>query len=310
MMTPSVATRAELAHGYTMARVDRLADYAVNKASALASSVGWSEARQVAWSAIVDLLYLTPEKPTEWSLIDAGKRAINDCWLDGHIRARGLKPDRENGGYVEAPKFHAYWVFIVGPRPDWTDAIIERMALPRVLGVLTPLEYDAVITLAAHGTMAKAAEALGVDYGRFKQRVHSARKRMLAAWFDDETPLTTSKAPAAVACRYGHSRDTHGYEAADGTRQCRLCKRNASRRRAARAPRGGERLVSAEETAEAPLAFPPLVEGPPVGLRTQGGGEGPVLGSTACWCGDVVGHEWPGKSAGCAHPVHSVSMAG
>ena len=307
----SVTARAELAWGYTMARVDRLADKAVGKASALAGSVGWAEARDVAWLAIVDLLYLTPEKPTEWSLIEAGKRAVNDCWLDTHIRARGLKADRENGGYKEAPRFYAYWVHIVGPKPDWTDAIIERMALPRVLSVLTPLELDAVVTLAAYGDMAKAADALGVGYHPFKQRVHKARKRLLAAWFEDETPHTTSKAPAAVACRYGHPRAEHGYRVGgSGQWKCRVCKRNAARRRAARSQRGGDRLAFVEGPVEQPLVFPPCVEGRPVGLRTQGGPEGPVLGSTACWCGDQVGHDWPGKCAGQPHPVEQLSAAG
>ena len=300
----SIAATAELVWGYSMARIDRLADEAARKTSGgpgrLLDPV---DAREEAWSGIVDLLYLTPEKPSEWSLVDAGARAIDDL-VRINLRDQGLRPIKgQGGGYEEAPRFNAFWVHIVGAKPDWTDAIIERMALPKVLGVLTPAQYQAVAALAAHGSIAKAANALNIEYAALKHRVNAGRKKMLEAWFDDETPHTTSKADPSVKCRYGHSRAKHGFRNAAGVWACHVCLRAAARRR--RAAGGKEALAVVDVPKPSPQLFPArsAATSEPVGVRHNRPGGGVVLGSSACWCGEPVGHDWDGRDTGAPHPA-------
>lgn len=287
----TVAQTAVLVHGYTMARVDRLADDAARKTLAT-RLIDPSDAREEAWQAIVSLLYSCAEKPTEWSLVDAAMSAIR-TYANAYLRDKGLRASRTpgNGGYEETPHFNQFWVHIIGAKPDWTEGIVQRMALPRVLGVLTPTQYEAVVALAAHDDLARAAAALGVSYGAMKLRVQAARKKMLEAWFDDETPPRAGKRPASEACRYGHARAMYGGH--DGAQWfCRLCRRNAARRRRAR--EDVPEIESVEDTRnEGPLTF--------AAPRELGVDEVPT-GADVCWCGLRFGHDWPHKVEGAPHP--------
>lgn len=304
----TVTQMATLTHGYTMARVDRLAHEAALKASYRLGAMDFTEAREEAWEAIVELLYLLPEKPAEWSLVEAGTRAIGNRFY-AEMRDQGKRPNRHGlGGFEETPRFNAYWVHIVGAKPDWTDGVIERMALPRVLSVLTPNEYEAVVALAAHGSMDKAAGALNVTYSAMKQRVRAARRRMLEVWFEGETPPRgTPTADLNVRCRVGHSRTEYGFRTADGLWDCRLCQRRRSRR----AWHSRDEVLPVDDEPEAvpgPLTFaPPPDTGPPVGERHRTP-DGDVLGSNACWCGLSAGHDWPHKGEGAPHPRLAVAV--
>lgn len=305
-MMSAVAETAELVWGYTMGRIDRIANRAAMKgASRFASRyISYDEAREEAWQGIVDLLYLVPEKPSEWSLTEAGVRAVGERFRTD-LRDQGRRQARgPEGGYEDSPRFHAYWVHIVGAKPDWTDAVIERMALPRVLSTLTPAQYEAVAALAAHGTMAKAANALNIDYAALKHRVQAARKRALAVWFEGETPPGATKADPALQCRYGHSRRDHGFRRdTDGVWVCRLCLRSAQRRynRRRRADDEVEVVDIDAETSPPVLVVAPPPSGKPAAVRHLTP-NGPVLGSTACWCGLNSGHDWPHKHEGAPHP--------
>jgi len=287
----AVAARATLVHGYTMAQVDRMAHDAARRARGAAQLVDPVDAREEAWQAIVSLLYACEEKPSAWSLVDAGARAIG-AFSNSYLRDRGLRQVKgQGGGYEYSPRFNAFWVHIVGAKPDWTDAIVQRMALPKVLAVLTPAQYEAVVALAAHDSLATAADALGIEYAAVKHRVNAARKKMLEAWFDDETPHTTSKKPAAEACRYGHSRKAHGYH--NGAQWvCRLCLRAAGRRRRAR-----------DDDTELDLADPVVTDEPLTFAKPREYAEGELLtAADVCWCGLRYGHDWPHKGEGAPHP--------
>lgn len=228
-----IAYTATVVHDYSMAKIDELAHRAARKARSAAELLDHVEAREEAWNGIVDVLYSSPEKPSEWSLVDAGARAIGER-VRMDLRDQGRRQNKTAGGYEDAPRFEAYWIHMVGARPDWTDSIVNRMALPEVLAVLTPAQYEAIIALAAHGKLRPAAESLGMEYAAVKHRVHAGRKRMLEVWFEHETPHTTSKADAGVACRYGHARNEHGFKNAAGVWACHRCLRAAGRRRRAR----------------------------------------------------------------------------
>ncbi|GAB7003911.1 hypothetical protein JCM18899A_13830 [Nocardioides sp. AN3] len=220
-----VAETATVAHGYTMAEIDSITQQAIYGYKWTWTVLDASDRWDCAWHAIVELLYSTTEKPTRWSLVNAAQKAIT-AEVNAYFRHHGISKDEE------APNHGKFWRPIVGPRPDFTDGLAERLALPQVLGQLTDLQYEAIATLAIHGTIKNAAAASGVPYAIFIQRVKAARRVALEAWFAPETPVRRGKGNADQ-CRYGHARAEHGYITPAGIWRCRVCSRNAARRRAA-----------------------------------------------------------------------------
>lgn len=318
MSTVSVAHTATLVHGYTMARIDRLSHDAATRARWVASLLDPVDAREEAWRGIIELLFSERERPTEWMLIQAGSLAIAER-VNVDLRDRGLRQVKGGTGYEDAPRFNSYWTHIVGARPDWTDAIIERMALPNALSILTPDQYEAVITLAAfmrhdeetEGTtvaspLSRTADRLGLSYAATKHLLNRARKRMREVWFEHETPAGERTWDNDVECRYGHSRAEHGRRTTKGGWACRTCARNAARRAQAR---GDGQVVLEDLPPDEPVKARAMVAVPssgeePVGARHQLAGHGrAVIGSTACWCGLEVGHDWPHKEQGAPHPT-------
>ena len=306
MVTETAAQRATIVHGYSLAGIDRLTHIAVTKAHV---SISFPEAREEAWQAIVELLYSCPERPSHYSLVDAGRNAVEE-----HFRRRlhdvGLRKVA-GGGYEQAPRFMAYWadavdgvdgerathsswIRRVGARPDWVDAFVERLALPQVMDVLTPVQREAIVALAATGDLSGAANRLNVSYAIVKRRVREARIRMLEAWFDDETP--PQRPDAKTHCKYGHAWSVHGFpDPTSGAMKCRLCLRSAQRRYNVRG-RLEDRVLDDAELVDMEgeaLTFAPAPEEEPGTLRTA---------VNTCWCGLPVGHDWPHKGQGAAHP--------
>lgn len=199
-------------------------------------------------------------------------------------------------------------IYRIGAKPDWTDAIVERMALPRALATLTPNQYEALVTVAAFmrhadeqyadggGTaLAQAATFMGLNYVAVKKRVHAARKRIMAVWFESETPPGETKKEQGGKCRFGHSRAEHGYRNTAGEWACRICHRAAERRRRARGVRYDTTPKQLEIVDEQPT---PLTFAPPPDLDPD---EIPTA-ATTCWCGLLAGHDWPDKDEGAPHP--------
>ena len=118
------------------------------------------------------------------------------------------------------------------------DVRRQMAALRDALAVLTAEQYEALATLAAFDNdVAAAAEALGMKYHGFYYRVLSGRNKIKAVWFGDETPVTSLL--TGETCRVGHSRAEHGiYREDAGVWACRVCNRNAARRRSANRTRG------------------------------------------------------------------------
>lgn len=245
----TVAEIATLAHGYTMDDVDRMAGLAVSNTVAKVSHLDWDERRSSGWHAIVELLYCSHNKPTARDLVAAGERAILRA-NEAERRHHGLS--KRNPGQL-APRYLMFWsvdqpsdrparmIRANGPHvdADFTDRIVDRMALPTALGELTDVQYEALAALAAHDDRERAAAALGISVVTFNRRLKSARRRFLAEWFAPETPRSLSRSEDARTdpegtCKSGHSRVEWGIRTPSGRLRCRLCQRNVTRRRRAR----------------------------------------------------------------------------
>lgn len=223
---------ATLVHGYTMAEVDRLADVACAMSARVnrGTMLDREDRKDAAWHAIVELLYSCAEYPDGYTLIKAGSAAVNRETNDAY-RHLGITRHHE-----DAAKFTKYWLPVITPAADFAEHLVERLALPQVLGELTPLEYETLITLAAHGNQVDAAAALGIKPAAFSQRIQSARRRIVRVWLEHETPVGAGprRSTSAQECSAGHSREQHGYKNSKGWWRCRVCVRNDQRRHRSR----------------------------------------------------------------------------
>lgn len=221
----TLAQTAELVWGYTMADVDNLAWGAI-KRNPRAAFIDTEERYAAAWHAIVVALYDNDDSPTFHELLMAGLRALDEMRKEEahhHGRAAGT----HNG---EAPNFVTYWRAQEQPSDGFSDHLTEVLALPAVLGVLTPEQYEAITTLAMYDNdITAAANALGLTYGRFYKRVHAARRKIKEAWFGDETPI--QRGNPADTCRSGHPRARFGEQLTNGTWRCRKCRSSETTRR-------------------------------------------------------------------------------
>lgn len=231
-MTATVAETATLAWGYTMADLDRLSRMAHRYGG---TSNDIDEQLNAAWVGIVERLYTSEQHPSRSELITAGKFAIMS-WRDSYLKMHGFSRKTSK----RTPNHVTYWRSGAGRAraEDFTDGLVERLALPQILGSLTVKQYEAVVALAAYGQRAPAADALGLTLPAFDSRIEKARRRINALWFEPDTPRPTwTKARINEVCRYGHSRE-HSYKDANDLWVCNVCKRNDSRRRRARLGRG------------------------------------------------------------------------
>lgn len=223
-----VAETATLAHGFTMADVEaltRTASWGSTRGRMLDASDRWD----YAWHAIVEHLYTTEQRPTNVELVRVGMNALQA------VVAENLHHHGSNLHTFEVgPQFGKYWLPVAGTGEDFTDRLIERMALPQVLGQLTAGEYEAIAALAVHGSQPAAADALGITISAMSMRLRTARQRILTVWLEGETPPRVRKADLEKVCRNGHDRATHSDKDEQGNWRCRRCQRNGARRRSAR----------------------------------------------------------------------------
>lgn len=251
-----VAEIAELRWGYTMADLERLTWTAVRRRTT-SLVLDLEDRYETAWHGIVVALYDSHEPPTRWDLIHAGMREVDHA-ADEQLREHGkdMRRSRPLTGYVK------YWLPIKHGQTDgFSDHLVEVMALPAALSVLTAAQYEAITALAAHDNDGLAAAAsLGLTRVAFAQRLSTGRKRVKEVWFEGETVRSGVSGVSGEACRSGHSRAEFGVRVDRGPERggvgwdCTRCRRNKSRRRRARSTdlnAAWQRELDAElETAE------------------------------------------------------------
>ena len=224
-MSNLVAQTATLAWGYTMADIENMAWYVTRIRST--NLVDPEEAIAVAWHGIVECLYTAVEPPARYDLIDAGQAALR-AERNARVQHYGLGTGkyREN---AHGPRFATYWRTHHDVGDDFTDRVAERLALPTVLAVLSPKEYEAISTMAAFDNDAEAAAAaLGMKLGSFRDNLYRGRKRILAVWFEHETPRSKKADPGK--CRNGHTREGNTFVGSDGKRRCKVCHVSSGKR--------------------------------------------------------------------------------
>lgn len=235
-----VAETATLAHGYTMGDVDRMARRAAR--SVRMTPFDFIERYEHAWYGVVEMLYSSHSTPTEYALVTAGMRCVSDVYSDT-LRHHGVSRSDAHTGQ----RFAEYWRTPghTTTHEDFVDRLTERMALPRVLALLTPEEYEALAARAASSSDNAAAAMLGMTFMQYRPRLKRARERIVDAWFAPETPRpvgvprATAVQRAAGQCKRGHSAAVHGLTTQG---YCRACAR-ASARRAARKIRARQALA-------------------------------------------------------------------
>lgn len=213
----------QLRHGYTLADVHSLARLAVHTDRSH-SHRPHLELLDVAFGGIVQHLYAQECPPRRGELVERGRAALRDD-KQSEMRFRGVS----HHTMAPMPNHWRYWWFLTGPSPSPEGRVVDRLSLLQVWPLLRPDEREALLALAAHEDYQAAADALGLRYHTFCQRVHRGRRRFIAALLDGDTPRVS----------WGHDRRAgrRGQRAASQ----RTATRKLHRRHQMRTTEGGAR---------------------------------------------------------------------
>jgi len=175
----------ELRHGYTLHDVRRIAGYAAKTA------FGWSTSLedrfQAAWDGVVEHLYEVDHWPSVDKLASAGRRSVARA-AQAEQHHHGVRADRTHDGAGSMPAFQRFWCLTNKPYPSPDTYVVEQTALSQILRRLSPRQRQVLAALAAHGTHATAAAAIGMDPGNYGVTLSAARRRFLSLWHEGEEP--------------------------------------------------------------------------------------------------------------------------
>jgi DNA-directed RNA polymerase specialized sigma24 family protein len=174
----------ELRHGYTLSQVRTLSIVAVRRDS-FHQGADFDERLEVAWHAIIEHIYTSPESPHVREVIRAGWRAIGDHVDRGHRFYGRDSHDR----YVRTTAgFERYWWTVARATPGPEERVTDRVALAQIWPQLRPVHREVLAALAAHDDYGRAAEALGKSRKTFTTLVGQARQAFLDLWHQGESP--------------------------------------------------------------------------------------------------------------------------
>lgn len=188
--TPSGAVEGDgIRWGWSLSDIDRAVRIGITR-NIWCRGIDTEERYAAGWHAAVELLYTSDQGPTRHDLIRAAWSTADDLTRRSG-EERGIPRQRGDGytGRTDMPRWHAYWTTTSRPTPSPEEPIVERMALAQIWPRLTPGQQEALHALAAHGTYQSAADALGLTYNTFFRRISTARQRVLALWWEGETPV-------------------------------------------------------------------------------------------------------------------------
>lgn len=176
----TAAGNIHVAHGWTLAAIDRTAAWAV--VSGRGQNVDYAERYAAAWHAIAEHLATATEPPTVRAMTSLAMDAIGYALADWRHHY-GIST---RGG--NAPNAVRYWLGLAAPTPGHEDRIVDTVALAQIWSRLTDLDRQAFAALATFGTYQAAADALGLRYSTYARRIAFARCRFLTLWHEGETP--------------------------------------------------------------------------------------------------------------------------
>jgi hypothetical protein len=218
-----VAETATLAHGFTMADVERAARRATGASGTGATMMSSSDRFEAAWFGIIEYLYDNDEfeiEPTHQYLVGVGVGAVRNL-AEKAYQHRGI--DRHASEV--RPSFAKFWVRPGGAHEDFTDRLVERLALPQILSLLTADEYEALSALAVYEKEEYAADAIRISTYLLRARIKRARAKITANWYAPDHP-PTQKHDYLQACKHGHPREAGWVRG----QRCRKCTRSGNSR--------------------------------------------------------------------------------
>jgi hypothetical protein len=179
-----------LRHGYTLTQIQGLAVQAARR-EWWHRTRDFHERTDIAWSAIVERLYTSDERPAANDLAIAGMAAINQFY-EKDLQQHGIYDHGTFAEHGHAPtgvNFGRYWFFTTSPAPSPEDSVVDRLALAQIWASLTPGARKAFLALAAFGgDYNAAAAALGNTYDSYTWKLVDARRQFLARWHEHEKP--------------------------------------------------------------------------------------------------------------------------
>lgn len=177
-----------LRHGYTTADLAEL----TRRAALLSRWKGiltYKERADIAQFAVVERILSAAERPDFWFLVNAGEKAINRyVKAEGRYRGFDLGNGGDYGGKVKV-KFFRYWHG--SDRLDsfsHEDRVVDALALRQIWPMLTEAQQMALLAFAKYGDHSKAGAELSTSPENMRTRVHTARKRFLQWWHQNEKP--------------------------------------------------------------------------------------------------------------------------
>lgn len=175
-----------LRHGYTLAVIHELTLVAV-RCELFYRSRNYADRIDIAWSAIVELLYASDEPPSRQDLIKTGMAAISN-WFVSEARTHGVNSSQRGRTTEPGVNFERYWHVSAGPTPSPEERIVERLAVAQIWRELSPHVREVIAALAAHGDYHQAARSLGKTPDQFYSQIAYARKIFFAMWHEGEVP--------------------------------------------------------------------------------------------------------------------------
>lgn len=186
--TPGPAHDDGIRWGWTLTDLDATVRRAVNRTHQYRACDA-EERYAAGWHAAVELLYTATTPPHPHDLYCTAWRAA-DSLTTRTAEERGVPRSRGHAytGRDDLPRWHAYWETVARHTTSPEEPILERTALAQIWPRLTPGQQEALSALAVHDDYQAAADALGLSRPTFYRRITSARSRVLALWWEGETP--------------------------------------------------------------------------------------------------------------------------
>jgi len=172
---------AALPHGYDYLAVRRMAWKAARMHPT--GVLRLPERADVAELAIIGRLYEPGDEPTRHDLFNTAVGAISVA-AARELREHGYstKTGRPMHGYA------AWWQAPKPARDALEERIIERIAVHQIMAALPPYQRRALEALAAHGSYATAADAIGCTYNTMRRYLHLARQEFMTHWCYPDPP--------------------------------------------------------------------------------------------------------------------------
>jgi len=174
-----------LPHGYTLARLERVAREA-------AWGSRWhylprAEQADVARFAVLEHLYTCVELGDFSSLVRVGRAAIH-AHVVKEMHHHGATPKTSDPGAVPMPRYWTYWRSSSVPTSSPEEPIVEALAVAQIFDRLGPAYQRVLLALAEHDDYDVAAAELGKARHGFETTLSVARKQFLAWWHEGEVP--------------------------------------------------------------------------------------------------------------------------